>query len=83
MNAFEIVGGILLILSGILIIALVMSQQGRQMGMNAINGSSSESYFGKNRGRTLDAILERWTKVAAIVFFILTVVVNVVAVVVK
>lgn len=83
MNAFEIVGGILLILTGLAIIVLILSQQGRQLGMNAINGMSSDSYFGKNKGRTLDAMLERWTKVAAIAFFIMTVIVNVVAVVVK
>ena len=83
MNAFEIVGGILLIITGLLVIVLVLAQQGRQMGMNAINGASSDSYFDKNKGRTLDAMLARWTKIAAIVFFALTVIVNVVNVVVK
>ena len=44
MNAFEIVGGILLIITGLLVIVLVLAQQGRQMGMNAIYGASSDSY---------------------------------------
>lgn len=78
MSGIEIAGAILLILASALLTVLVMMQDDKLDGMGAImGGSSSDSYLGKNRGRTLDAILGRWTKVVAIVFFVLVLAVDI------
>ncbi len=78
MSGIEIAGAILLILASALLTVLVMMQDDKSDGMGAImGGSSSDSYLGKNRGRTLDAILGRWTKVVAIVFFVLVLAVDI------
>ena len=79
MNPIEIVGGVLLLIASILIILIVMMQSGRESNMSAtFTGTVSESYLGKNQSRTREARLEKLTKVLAIVFFAVTLVVNVV-----
>ncbi len=78
MGGIEIAGAILIILASVLLTLLVLVKDDKSDGMSAImGGSSSDSYLGKNRGRTLDAVLGRWTKVVAIVFFVLVLAVNI------
>ena len=56
-----------LILSLILIV-VVLLQSGKAQGLSGAIAGGSETFFGKNKGRTIDAILEKWTSVVAIAF---------------
>ncbi len=80
MNVFEIVGGVLLLIACLILIVLVMMQESKQGMSQAIGGGSSDSYLDKNSGRTLDAVLAKITKIAAVVFFVLTLAASVLAV---
>ena len=75
MGAFEIIFGAILILFAIAIIAIVLLQEGNQKQLGAITGGA-ETFFSKNKGRSLDAFLGKWTKFIAIGFFVLVIVVN-------
>lgn len=75
MGPLEIIGGILLIISSILIIIVVTMQESKQSGLSAMTGGS-DSYLSKNKGKTLDSKLAQVTKILAIVFFIVTLAVN-------
>lgn len=77
MGVLQIIGGILLIISCILLVVLVMFQDSKQDGMQALSGSQSDSYLSRNRGKTLDAKLVFITKILLIVFFVLTITVNI------
>lgn len=77
MNVFEIISGALLLVACIILVVLVMLQEGKDRGTQALTGGSSDSYLGKNSGRTLDAMLGKITKYAAIAFFVLTLVVSI------
>lgn len=77
MGPLQIIGGILLIISAILIIGLVIMQESKQSGLSAMTGGS-DSYLSKNKGKTLDSKLAFLTKVFAIAFFIITLAVNLV-----
>ena len=70
MTAFEIIIGIVLIIFSIVIIGVVLLQEGRQAGIGAITGAA-DSFLDKGKARTLDALLGKWTKVIAGVFFVL------------
>ncbi len=59
---------ILHVIVSILLIAVVLFQSGKQAGLSGSIAGGSETFFGKNKGRTIDAILEKWTSVVAIVF---------------
>lgn len=83
MSALEIGTGIVLLIFAIIIIAVVLLQEGRSAHLSGTISGGAESFLGKNKARTLDAFLARWTKVIAIVFFLLTVVVNVVSLIKK
>ena len=58
-----------LILSFILV-AVVLLQSGKAQGLSGAIAGGSETFFGKNKGRTIDAILEKWTSVVAILFLV-------------
>ena len=76
MNGFEIVGGIIMVLMCIAISLLVLLQEGSKGGgITALTGGDSDSFFGKNSGRTRDAMLYKATRFCAIVFFVVTIVV--------
>ena len=49
---------------------LVLLQEGRSQGLGAIAGAA-ESYWGKNKGRSMEGNLEKWTKILMVVFFVL------------
>lgn len=70
MSAWEYVIGALIIIFSLIVIAVILLQEGRQSNLGAISGST-DSFMDKGRARTLDAFLARWTKVLAIVFFVL------------
>jgi len=78
MNVFEIIGGVLLLISCLILIGLVMMQEAKQGGLGSSFGeSSADSYYGKNSGRTLEAMLGRFTKYFGIAFFVLVVLVSI------
>ena len=52
------------------LIAIVLLQQGKTAGMSGAIAGGAETFFGKNKGRTVEAILKKWTAAAAIVFII-------------
>ncbi len=70
MTGWEIAVGIVLIIFSLLIILVVLLQEGRQANLGAIAGAA-DSFMEKGKARTLDALLAKWTKVIAIVFFVL------------
>ena len=72
MSALQIVLGIVLIVLAVLIIVLVMLQESHQQGLSgAISGGSSESFFGKNKGRTDEAKKAFLTKILVAVFSVI------------
>lgn len=85
MGPVGIICGILLLISSLIIIVVVLMQDTKDQGglTSAIGGGSNDSFFGKNGGRTKDAKLNRFTKTAAIIFFVATLVANIVSQVAK
>ena len=74
----EILKVILLILFAIDCIALsaiVLLQEGKQAGLGTIGGMA-ESYWGQNKGRSMEGKLVKATKYLAILFIVLAAVLN-------
>ncbi len=67
MGIIEILGGIIICVLAVLIIAVVYMQE-HKAKMGALTGASDDS-FGRNMGKTTDAMLSRATKTLSIVFF--------------
>ena len=72
MSVLEIVGGIVILLISVIIIIICLSQEQKsQDSMTAaLTGASSDSFYGKNEGRTKEAILNKITRVLVFILFI-------------
>lgn len=79
MSAVEIILGILVIIVSLVIIAAIILQQGRRAGINGAISGGADTFLSKNKARTFDAFLARWTKYVAILFFVLAIVANIIA----
>ena len=67
---------IILILVSIVFTAIVLMQEGKSAGLGAISGAA-ETYWGKNKGRSMEGTLVKLTKVLGVVFILLSVVINI------
>lgn len=84
MDVLEIVSSVLLVLSSIALVIIVLMQQGKDAYLGgAIAGGAAETFLGKSKAKTMDVILSKITKVIAIIFVALTLVVNVATMVLK
>lgn len=75
----EILRTILIILFAIDCIALtaiVMLQEGKGDGLGSLAGSASETYWGQNKGRSIEGTLVKVTRVLAVMFIILAALLN-------
>ena len=66
---------ILFILDCIALTVIVLMQEGKSAGLGAIAGAA-DTYWGKNKGRSMEGKLEKITKVCVVVFFVLSIILN-------
>lgn len=71
MSVLEIILGAAIFLTAILIIIFVLLQEGHQQGLSGAIAGGAETFFGKNKGRTLENKLVKGTAVLAVIFFVL------------
>ena len=76
-TAMNIIFIVLMAIAAITAIVLVLLQPGNSDGMDALGGSS-ETFYGKNKGRSIESKLKLWTyiclgvlAVLSVLFFIL------------
>lgn len=74
MAVHEIILGIVLILLSVAIIVLVLLQEGKSAGLSGAIAGGAETFFGKNKSRTMETKLVLITKIIAISFFVLALV---------
>lgn len=77
MDTLEIVSSVLLVISSIVLVIIVLMQHGKSAYLGgAIAGGAAETFLGKSKAKTVDVILGKATRIIAIVFVVLTLVVN-------
>ena len=60
----------------IALVIVVMLQESKSNGLTGTVGGMADTYWGKNKGRSMEGKLVKWTTILAVVFFVLTVVLN-------
>lgn len=80
MSVLEIIAAILLILACVFIVLVVLMQDSKQGMSQTISGASGDNYYQKNSGRTKEAKLARMTKAAAVVVFVVALLVNLITI---
>jgi len=76
MAVLRIILTVILIIVSIVFTAIVLMQEGKSAGLGAISGAA-ETYWGKNKGRSMEGALVKLTKVLGIVFMLLAIVLNI------
>lgn len=76
MAALRIVLMIILILVSIVFTVIVLMQEGKSAGLGAISGAA-ETYWGKNKGRSMEGALVKITKFLGIALMLLAIVLNI------
>ena len=78
MGVWEIVVGAVVLVLSIIMIILIILQEGHQAGLGAVTGGA-DSFLSRGKARTADALFARITKYCAVLFFILVIVLNAIA----
>jgi preprotein translocase subunit SecG len=56
------------------IIVIVLLQSGKTAGLSGAIAGGAETFFGKNKGRTIDALLSKYTSIAAVMFLVTSII---------
>ena len=75
MGAIRVILTILFLSVCIAIPVLVLMQEGKSAGLGAISGAA-ETYWGKNKGRSMEGMLVKLTKICAVLFIALAIILN-------
>lgn len=76
MAALRIILTIVFLIICIALTVLVLMQEGKSAGLGAISGAA-ESYWGKNKGRSMEGLLVKLTKYLAVAFILIAVILNI------
>ena len=76
MSVLRIILTILLILDCIVVTVVVLMQEGKQVGLGAMAGGSADSYWSKNKSRSMEGKLVTITRVLVVLFFLLSILLN-------
>lgn len=76
MSPLRLILTILFILVSIVLLVVVLMQEGKSAGLGSISGAA-ETYWGKAKGRSMEGFLEKFTKYLAILFMVLAFVLNI------
>lgn len=66
---------ILYVIDCIALLVVVLMQEGKQQGLGAIAGIA-DTYWGKNKGRSAEGTLVKLTKLMAVLFIVMSIVLN-------
>ena len=66
---------IIFVIDCIALTVVVLMQEGKSQGLGAIAGAA-ESYWGKNKGRSMEGKLEKFTLIGAVIFFVGAILLN-------
>jgi preprotein translocase subunit SecG len=58
------------------LISVVLLQKGKAAGLSGAIGGAAETYWGKNKARSMEGKLEKFTRLGAILFIVLSVVLS-------
>ncbi len=75
MGALRTIITVFFILICIALTVLVLMQEGKSAGLGSISGAA-ETYWGKNKGRSMEGLLVKLTKVLAVLFMVIAAILN-------
>lgn len=74
MSTLTLILSIVQLICSIVLVFVIILQPGKSAGLSGAIAGGAETFFGKNKGRTIEAKLEKATAFVAFAFVILTLV---------
>ena len=74
MEVVQIVLTVIQVILALFLIAVVLLQSGKSAGLSGAIAGGMDTFLSKNKAKSWDARLARWTKWVAILFMVLTLV---------
>lgn len=74
MNIPKLILTILQVVLGLFLVVVVLLQEGKTAGLSGAISGGADTFLSKNKAKSWDAKLARWTKWVAVVFLALTLV---------
>ena len=71
-TTLQLILSIVVVLLALVLTVLVLVQNSKSEGLDAMVGGAAETFFGKNKARSLEAKLQKVTIGVSIAFFALT-----------
>lgn len=75
MAILKIVLTVIFILVSIALTVIILMQEGKSAGLGAIAGAA-DTYWGKNKGRSMEGMLVKITRILVVAFIVLAAVLN-------
>ena len=66
-----------IVLMGIFITIVVLMQESKQNGLSGAISGAADTYWGKNKGRSMEGKLVTITKVLAVLFVVISIILNI------
>lgn len=66
------------VILAIILIAVVLFQSGKSAGLSGSIAGGAETFFGKNKARTMDGMLSKLTGIVAILFIVTSFVLSII-----
>ena len=78
MNILKIILTVIYAIDCIAITIVVLMQESKQTGLSGAISGAADTYWGKNKGRSMEGGLVRGTIIMGVIFFVLSVVLNII-----
>ena len=75
MSTIGMVLTVILMILAVILAAIILMQSA---GLGAVSGNSSDTYWSKNKGNSVEGALEKYTKIGGALFMILAFIINLV-----
>ena len=76
MAVLRVIVTVLYVLICVALVVVVLFQESKTQGLSGTINGVAETYWGKNKGRSMEGTLELGTKILAALFIVLSVVLN-------
>ena len=76
MGTLRLILTIIYLIDCVFLTVVVLMQEGKQQGLGAIGGIA-DTYWGKNKGRSMEGVLVKSTTILAIAFMIIALLLNI------
>ena len=76
MAVVKVLLSIIYVVLGIAISVVILMQEGKSNGLGSAIGGMADSYWSKNKGRSMEGMLVKLTRIFVILFLVIAMVLN-------